>query len=59
MPSIVDSVFEESLVNDFYQPVAREASGRLVLRLLCVFRVCWYIYAFIYLFVHLHLSRAQ
>jgi len=28
----------------FYQLAAREVSGRLVLRLLCVFRVCWYIY---------------
>ena len=36
---------------DFYQPAAREARGRLVLRLLCCFRVCWY--------VRPHLSRAQ
>jgi len=28
----------------FYQPAAREAHGWLVLRLLCVFHVCWYIY---------------
>jgi len=35
----------------YYQPVAREARGRLVLRLLCCFRICWY--------VRPHLSRAQ
>jgi len=34
---------------------SRFARGRLVLRLLCVFRVCWYMY----LFVRPHLSRAQ
>jgi len=28
----------------FYQPAAREVRSRLVLRLLCCFRVCWYIY---------------
>jgi len=28
----------------FYQPAAREARSRLVLRLLCGFRVCMYIY---------------
>jgi len=29
---------------NFYQPAARFMRGRLVLRLLCVSRVCWYIY---------------
>ena len=38
-------------VTGFYQPAAREARGRLVLRLLCRFRVCIY--------VRPHLSRAQ
>jgi len=33
--------------NIFYQPAARE--GRLVLRLLCGFRVCIYIYIYIYI----------
>jgi len=29
----------------YYQPAAHEAHGRLVLRLLCIFCVCWYICA--------------
>jgi len=31
----------------FYQLAAREVRGQLVLRLLCVFHVCWYIFIFI------------
>jgi len=39
-------VLTEGYVREcFYQPAAREARGELVLRLLCVFRVCWYICA--------------
>ena len=33
----------ENFFNLYYQPAAREARGRLVLRLLCRFRVCTYI----------------
>jgi len=33
----------------YYQLAARKARGRLVLRLLCVFHVCWYIYIYIYI----------
>jgi len=41
--------------SSFYQPAACFACGQLVLRLLCVFRVCIYICSF----VRPHLSRAQ
>jgi len=32
-----------------YQPAARFTCGRLVLKLLCVFHICWYIYIYIYI----------
>ena len=34
----------------FYQPATREARGQMVLRLLCGFRVCWYVYTYIYIY---------
>ena len=37
-------IYSYRKVCNFYQPAVREARGRLVLRLLRVFRVCWYIY---------------
>ena len=42
---------ERARLSSFYQPAAREARSRLVLRLLCCFRVC--------ISVRPHLSRAQ
>jgi len=47
-----DSEVSELVACSFYQPAVREARGRLVLRLLCGFRVCIYICAST-------LSRAQ
>jgi len=39
----------------FYQPAAHKAHGWLVLRLLCIFHICLYVY----LFVCPHLSYAH
>ena len=39
--------------SNFYQLAARFARGRLVLRLLCGFHVCWYIYLCIHTY-HVH-----
>jgi len=39
----------------YYKPAVHEVRDWLVLRLLCVFCVCWYTY----IFVRLHLSRVQ
>ena len=38
----------KSTLNLFYQPATHEAHGRLILRLLCGFRICWYIYIYMY-----------
>ena len=40
----------------FYQLAARKAHGRLVLRMLCVFHVCWY-NIYIYLWIRTYHVR--
>ena len=42
---------------EFYQPAVRFMHGRLVLRLLCGFRVCIHIYIYIYMCVRTYHVR--
>jgi len=44
-------------VTHFYQPAARGMRGRLVLRLLCVFRVCIYLCASVLIMCTIITSR--